>query len=67
MAENPQGMNPASVSDSQELASDCGELSDFITYSEVLHKASVFPSKVWCLPKSGLKLSLLTLDWVVKY
>lgn len=67
MGENPQGMNPASVSDSQELASDFGELVDFITYSEVLHKAPMFPSEVWCLPKSGLKLSLLTLDWVVEY
>lgn len=67
MGENPQGTNSASVSGSQELASDFGELSDFITYSKVLHKAPVFPSEVWCLPKSGLKFSLLTLDWVVEY
>lgn len=67
MGENPQGMRSLlSVSSSQELASDFGELSDFIMCSEALHKAPLFPSEVWCLPKSGLKLFLQSLDWVIE-
>lgn len=58
---------PSSVSGSQELVSDFGELRAFIMCSEALSKTPVFPREVWCLLRSDLKLSFQSLHCMTEW